>query len=120
MRLRGNMRGDVTKALEAAAINLERFVKRAYGSGSPLRTRTGTLKRSPTHSPVKTDSRGPYIEVGSPLVYAPVHELGLWAGRGRGFRMKARPVWGPIFIRMRKKIAFGIKRQLRRNFRGSN
>ena len=120
LRLKQNMRGNIERGLTAGAILYERAMKIKLKSGSPLGVISGRLSGSPTHTPVQKDSIGAYIAVGTNLVYAPVHELGLRAGRGKGFPMPKRPTWGPVFAEKRPDIVFAVRRYMQRNLSGRN
>ncbi len=110
-RLQRELKGDIGKGLKAAAIFYTSQVKRILKSQRPLRVRTGRLSDSPTWSDVQRSSGGnQFIEAGTNVVYAPVHEFGLRAGRGKGFRMPKRPVWGPTLRKYRGKILETIRR----------
>ena len=110
-RLQRELKGDIGKGLKAAAIFYTSQVKRVLKSQSPLRVRTGRLSDSPTWGSVQRSSGGDqYIEAGTNVVYAPVHEFGLRAGRGKGFMMPKRPVWGPTLKKYHNKILQTIRR----------
>ncbi len=59
----------------------------------PILQKTGALKNAVSHSLVKTDFKSLKFEVQN-IPYAKVHNDGLKAGRGRGFKMPQRQFIG--------------------------
>ena len=59
-------------------------------NGRVLQKRTGKLRNSIKYRLVRI-SDGLTLIIGSDVIYAPVHEKGLRAGRGKGFKMPKRP-----------------------------
>jgi phage gpG-like protein len=69
------MESDVARDLARRAVRVESAAKK-FASGRPgPKVRTGRLRGSITWSP-GADERGPYVDVGSNVLYAPYVELG--------------------------------------------
>ncbi len=58
-------------------------------SGAEILQRSGTLKAS-----VQTEAGRDFVEIGSPIEYALIHQLGGSAGRGGSAKIPARPFVG--------------------------
>ena len=87
-------RANWEQAPVAPGQSVGRSVRYVRNTTDRLRAVTGFLLRSYTR---RVDQRGPgYFVgvVGSPTVYARIHELSGWAGRGHRTFLRARPVLG--------------------------
>ncbi len=62
-------------------------------TNKPLLIKTGALKNAVSKSVISADATGVKFQVPN-LVYAPVHNNGLHAGRGKGFQMPQRQFIG--------------------------
>lgn len=82
------------KAVDVALFNIGEEVSKTGKSLSPFAT--GTLRRS-IESKVTT---GKYVEIGTDVVYARIHEFGGRTGRGHRTVIKARPYMTPPYERM--------------------
>lgn len=82
------------KALQRLAIDIQSAVKGQKLSGQVLHVRTGTLRRS-INQAVETRSDGVWAIVGTPVVYARVHEYGFQGTEAvRAHLRTIRQVWG--------------------------
>lgn len=82
------------KAVDVALFNIGEDVSKTGKDKSPFDT--GTLRRS-IESKVTT---GKYVEIGTDVVYARIHEFGGRTGRGHSTVIKARPYMTPPYERM--------------------
>lgn len=89
------MKAEITRTVRRLSIELSAYVKERKLSGQVLTPRTGTLRRSITHS-VTEGPDGVTGKVGTNVVYAAIHEYGgktkphvIEAKRGKALKFSA-------------------------------
>lgn len=89
--------------------------ERSRYANRKILTQTGTLKRSLRYNSY-VGSKIWWVNVSSPLIYANVHNEGLMAGRGAGFKMPKRQFMGDSKL-LDKKIQRRIETRINQAFK---